>query len=131
MSVREEGGGPQRTDIWCTPPHTAFYDGGMLSNPACGGHTPSASDLVVALPTSLMHHCGDSVKLQYQGKTVYATAVDECPTCQQNQLDVSPGVFKQFATLDVGELHGMTFDFDKNGPKANHNEYHGWGDQTK
>lgn len=98
----------------------------MLSNPACGGHTPQASELVVALPKSLMHHCGDSVKLVHNGKTVYATAVDECGTCDQTHLDVSPGVFEKFADLGVGELHGMSFEFDSQGPKANHEEYGGF-----
>lgn len=77
-----------------------------------------------------MHHCGDSVKLQYQGKTVYATAVDECPPCENNHLDVSPGVFQQFADLGVGMLHGMSFEFTKDGPKANHEEYNGYGNQS-
>jgi hypothetical protein len=38
------------------------------------------------------------------GKTVIAEVADTCPGCDIRSLDMSRGLFEQFATLDVGLL---------------------------
>ena len=38
------------------------------------------------------------------GKTVVAEVTDMCPGCDVRSLDMSKGLFEQFATLDVGLL---------------------------
>lgn len=38
------------------------------------------------------------------GKTVIAEVADTCPGCALRSLDMSKGLFEQFATLDVGLL---------------------------
>ena len=45
-----------------------WYAGGMLSNPACGGSSPSDDDMVVAVAQNSGYGtCNQKVKLNYKG----------------------------------------------------------------
>jgi hypothetical protein len=35
--------------------------------------------------------------------------VDKCSACAQNDLDMSPALFKKFAALPVGRIDGVTW----------------------
>lgn len=53
-------------------------------------------------------NCGQSVRITNtaNGKKVYATVVDSCPSCGENDLDLSPSVFQALAQggLDEGVI---------------------------
>ncbi|KAF8262552.1 RlpA-like double-psi beta-barrel-protein domain-containing protein-containing protein, partial [Lactarius quietus] len=75
---------------------------------ACGW-TNSNSQLVVAMPLSLYEenngsNCGQMVEISYGGKTVKAEMVDNCPSCSDNDLDMSQATFKSLAPLSVGVI---------------------------
>ncbi|TFK46270.1 barwin-like endoglucanase [Heliocybe sulcata] len=87
---------------------TYFYPG--LG--ACGGHSTS-SDLIVALNTQKYangKHCGKQIAVHYNGKSVDAKVVDECPGCGSNDIDLSPAAFKKLAPLDKGRIQ-VTWEF--------------------
>ncbi|KAJ3787801.1 hypothetical protein GGU10DRAFT_347849 [Lentinula aff. detonsa] len=88
---------------------TFFYQNGVAG--ACGEvHADSA--FIVALDQSrygdsgaTSQYCGKTVSITGLGKTMQATVADDCPTCDnQNSLDMSVGLFQQFASTDVGEF---------------------------
>ena len=58
--------------------------------------------------TSSLGSCGDQIKLMYNGNSVTVTIRDWCASCSDTHVDVTKGVFKQLATLDVGVLRGVT-----------------------
>ncbi|KAJ3473943.1 hypothetical protein NLI96_g12739 [Meripilus lineatus] len=75
---------------------------------ACG-RTNVPSDFVVALngvQWANRAHCGKRITISARGKTTQATIVDLCPGCPNNGLDLSSGLFKFFAPLDVGVITG-------------------------
>ncbi|KAK0528294.1 hypothetical protein OC835_004711 [Tilletia horrida] len=76
---------------------------------ACGGWY-SDEAFVVALPFWRQENCFRKVKIEAHGVTRYAVAVDSCPTCAHFQLDMSPGLFKQFENMDVG-MFPITWQF--------------------
>lgn len=45
------------------------------------------------------------------GKSVQATLRDSCESCGYYDLDMSPAVFSELASLDVGEL-SISWHFD-------------------
>lgn len=55
--------------------------------------------------------CGKKVEISWKGKTAYAFATDECPTCTDHALDCSPSVFEQLDNKDKGVLDGITWRF--------------------
>jgi len=86
---------------------TWFTQNGVAG--ACG-KVHKDTDYVVALPTKAYAkgaNCGRKVNIVdiRSGKSVQATVADECPTCDNNEcLDMSLSLFKQFETLSVGEF---------------------------
>jgi len=79
---------------------------------ACG-RTNSASDLIVAISSAIYDggaHCFDLVEISSGGKSVQAQVVDECPSCNANDLDLSPATFEKFAPLAQGEID-ITWEF--------------------
>ncbi|KII88439.1 hypothetical protein PLICRDRAFT_140676 [Plicaturopsis crispa FD-325 SS-3] len=69
------------------------------------GKTNKDSDWIVALPTSDYasgSHCDHKIKIKANGKTATALVRDSCPSCEAGDLDMSPSLFKHFASLDDG-----------------------------
>ncbi|KAG8685291.1 hypothetical protein FRC12_008556 [Ceratobasidium sp. 428] len=72
----------------------------------CGGRNKD-SDMIIALPTKAYGNgqwCGKKFKVSNKknGKSVIVTCVDSCPTCGNNDLDISPKAFGQLAKLSDG-----------------------------
>lgn len=84
-----------------------WYGGGQLDNPACGGSKPSSSDHVVAVKQGGQFKCGDTVHIHHNNKMVSAKVVDYCASCAETHVDMSQGAFKELASLDEGEIHGV------------------------
>jgi hypothetical protein len=86
---------------------TWFTQNGVAG--ACGTKHKD-TDFVVAVPTKNYAkgtNCGRHVRIVdiATGKSAEAVVADECPTCDNDQcLDMSVALFKQFATLGVGEF---------------------------
>ncbi|KAF7982260.1 hypothetical protein HWV62_29497 [Athelia sp. TMB] len=79
----------------------------------CGWRNKS-TDMIVALPTSDYDggkHCGKKIKIKSEGKTHTAEVVDRCPDCHEGSLDMSPSLFKEFASLGKGEIK-VTWSFE-------------------
>ncbi|KAL5494560.1 hypothetical protein ACEPAI_21 [Sanghuangporus weigelae] len=78
---------------------------------ACGG-TYSNSAQVVALNGEQFGsgypgpYCGKEIRITANGKTYNANIVDKCPGCPYAGLDLTEGLFSEFASLDVGVLTG-------------------------
>ncbi|KAF9531338.1 RlpA-like double-psi beta-barrel-protein domain-containing protein-containing protein [Crepidotus variabilis] len=73
---------------------------------SCGKES-NDNDLVVALSTAEANHnshCGQRIRVNYQGKTVDVTVVDTCPGCSQYSIDLSPAAFQKLAPLSVGRI---------------------------
>ncbi|KAF9005436.1 Non-catalytic module family EXPN protein, partial [Cyathus striatus] len=75
------------------------------------GQVNTQSDLIVAIGKGLYDRNGGSNCDQYvqivntsNGKSVYAKTRDSCPSCSDNDLDMSPATFQKLASLDVGVL---------------------------
>jgi len=91
---------------------TWFYVG--LGN--CGWES-SDSDLVVAMSKAFYDsnsggNCGQTLDITWGGKTVTATMVDSCPGCGLGDLDMSPGLFQRFASLNTGVLNKIEWHFN-------------------
>ncbi len=84
-----------------------FYSGDSLSNPACGGPTPTDDSLIVAVPQYSPAKCGDVIRIHWKGKTVEATVVDYCGGCGAHDIDATKHVFSQLDSLDEGVLQGI------------------------
>ncbi|TIB14479.1 hypothetical protein E3P92_01901 [Wallemia ichthyophaga] len=74
---------------------------------ACGAWS-QPSDMVIALPTA--HYAGGAncwkhytVTNTNTGKVMDATAVDLCPTCQDNQIDLSRGLFSELTNGNMAQ----------------------------
>ncbi|KAG8681567.1 hypothetical protein FRC11_000960 [Ceratobasidium sp. 423] len=77
---------------------------------ACGG-TNGPAEHIVALNVAQWDggaHCWHHVMIQAYGKQVEAAIVDQCPGCSWGDLDMAPGLFTEFAPLDVGRF-GITW----------------------
>ncbi|KAE8214895.1 hypothetical protein CF327_g1753 [Tilletia walkeri] len=84
-----------------------YYYGRQLNAPACGGPTPSEWDAIAAV--KLSHgkaKCGDELHVHWKGKMVNVKVVDDCGSCNENELhvDLSRGMFRKLDNLDVGVL---------------------------
>ncbi|KAI0743745.1 RlpA-like double-psi beta-barrel-protein domain-containing protein-containing protein [Daedaleopsis nitida] len=80
---------------------------------ACGNQNQN-SDFVAALsPTEYASgaNCGRRIAVHYQGRTVDVTVADLCPSCAVGHIDLSQGAFQQLASLDVGLLQGVTYNY--------------------
>ncbi|WVR09748.1 hypothetical protein IAU60_006824 [Kwoniella sp. DSM 27419] len=77
---------------------------------ACGWYN-SPGDFIVALNSAQYgggypsKQCGRSITISYNGKTVGATIADECPSCDFGGLDLSQGLFEQFADTGKGVFY--------------------------
>ncbi|WWC90103.1 uncharacterized protein L201_005036 [Kwoniella dendrophila CBS 6074] len=84
-----------------------FYDVGLG---ACGWYN-GPNDFIVAQNSAQYGggypgpNCGRSISISYGGKTVIATIADECPTCPYGGLDMSRGLFTQFASEGAGVFY--------------------------
>ncbi|CAL1698873.1 unnamed protein product [Somion occarium] len=88
-----------------------FFDPGLG---ACGAIN-NANDFIVALSPSEYAggaHCFQRIFVTYQGRSVDATVVDLCPGCGPGSIDLSPAAFSQLASLDVGRIHGVNWNFE-------------------
>ncbi|ORZ25876.1 RlpA-like double-psi beta-barrel-protein domain-containing protein-containing protein [Absidia repens] len=94
---------------------------GTFYNPNLGscGKTNSDSEMVVALNAPDMANgansnnnpkCGEKIEIHYESKSVVATIVDTCPSCDKGALDMSPAVFAALADLDLGVIK-VTWDY--------------------
>ncbi|KAE9405685.1 riboflavin aldehyde-forming enzyme [Gymnopus androsaceus JB14] len=75
------------------------------------GKVNSASDPIIAIPKSLYDANGGSNCNQWihitdtaTGHVAYGLTTDSCPSCGSGDLDMSPAVFQDFASLGVGVL---------------------------
>ncbi|SJX60634.1 related to B2-aldehyde-forming enzyme [Sporisorium reilianum f. sp. reilianum] len=78
---------------------------------ACGNYN-SGSDFIVALNAAQYGNmgqrsswCGRTIAITYNGNTQYATVQDACPSCPYGGLDMSEGLFKAFASTNVGVFY--------------------------
>jgi len=91
------------------PGRMTFYDVGLG---ACGGWN-NAGDFIVAVNSAQFGGyavyppaiCGKQITISYNGKQVGAVVADECPTCGYGELDLSRGLFAQFATENDGVFY--------------------------
>ncbi|KAF8070779.1 RlpA-like double-psi beta-barrel-protein domain-containing protein-containing protein [Lyophyllum atratum] len=77
------------------------------------GQTNVDSDYIVALNPERYEggsHCGKKVRITVSGKSATATVRDTCPGCGPGDLDMSPSLFKHFASLDKG-IFQMKWNF--------------------
>ncbi|KAN0062931.1 hypothetical protein ACQY0O_004752 [Thecaphora frezii] len=94
---------------------------GTFFTPGLGacGQTNSETDSIVAVSKDVFekfspngnpnhnHLCNLNVKIHFNGKTANAKITDECPTCPETSLDLSPTVFNQLEDPDKGVMSGM------------------------
>ncbi|OWZ26612.1 B2-aldehyde-forming enzyme [Cryptococcus neoformans var. grubii Br795] len=60
--------------------------------------------------------CFKHITIQMGSTTIGGVEIlDECPTCDYGSLDLSPGLFTQFAGYDAGTIH-ITWWFDDDAP---------------
>jgi expansin (peptidoglycan-binding protein) len=59
------------------------------------------------------HHCGQCIRIRANGKTAVAQVVDECPSYEGEDLDLSKGLFEHFAPDAQGDLVGSWDFIDK------------------
>jgi len=90
---------------------------------ACGWrNTPG--DFIVALNEGQFGggrgstaQCGRSLTIRYGGQSVVATVADCCPGCPYGALDMTEGLFNQFAGLGAGVFY-MDWDWGDNAAPA-------------
>ncbi|WVQ93638.1 hypothetical protein IAU59_000714 [Kwoniella sp. CBS 9459] len=94
---------------------------------ACGQYSKD-SDFMVALNSAQYGggypgpQCFKGITVQANGKTVGGvTILDECPTCGYGSLDLSPGLFQQFAGFDAGVV-SITWWFNDDAPAESTSE---------
>ncbi|KAH8826345.1 hypothetical protein DL96DRAFT_1279173 [Flagelloscypha sp. PMI_526] len=76
---------------------------------ACGGSSEyNGHTFAWPLSTWGSGHCGEQVTITVGGKSITATCIDQCVGCPDNQLDLTPGLFKELAggSLDAGIIYG-------------------------
>ncbi|KAA1073220.1 hypothetical protein PGT21_004227 [Puccinia graminis f. sp. tritici] len=109
-------------DAWCSPtgPHfkhqsrkavtvgeARYYDLATGAQTACGGHH-SSSEMVCAASASVFDQgkkCGKSLRIYHGSVHVDCLLDDECPSCKNDSLDLSPAVFKALGPLSQGVLN--------------------------
>ncbi|KIR39935.1 B2-aldehyde-forming enzyme [Cryptococcus deuterogattii 99/473] len=90
---------------------------------ACGLNSQD-SDFMVALNSAQYGsgypgpQCFKYITIQMGSTTIGGVEIlDECPTCDYGSLDLSPGLFTQFADYDAGTIH-ITWWFDDDSPAS-------------
>ncbi|KAL8281175.1 hypothetical protein RQP46_006533 [Phenoliferia psychrophenolica] len=90
---------------------TYFYQNGIAGN--CG-NVNQDSTYLIALDSRMYDngaHCGKTVTIHGNGKTIQAIVADSCPTCvSAGSIDLSEGAFKAFASLSDG-VFAVTWNF--------------------
>ncbi|SJX63216.1 uncharacterized protein SRS1_14040 [Sporisorium reilianum f. sp. reilianum] len=87
----------------------SFQGKGTFFNPdqgACGKWNTGA-DKIVALSSDIYQggaHCFEGVRICHAGKCVNAKVADLCPGCKHTSLDMSPSLFKELASSEVGVI---------------------------
>ncbi|MCO5565433.1 hypothetical protein L7F22_019106 [Adiantum nelumboides] len=88
-----------------TSGRATFYDVGMGN---CGWSS-SSNEYVVALNTAqygstsqVSGACGQTITINYNGKSAQAKIVDSCPTCPYGALDLSTGLFSYLTNGNMG-----------------------------
>lgn len=87
----------------------SFQGKGTFFSPdqgACGKWNTGA-DKIVALSADIYHdgaHCFEGVRICHGGKCVNAKVADMCPGCRPTSLDMSPSLFKELASPEVGVI---------------------------
>ncbi|OCH93983.1 barwin-like endoglucanase [Obba rivulosa] len=56
-------------------------------------------------------HCGQTIQIEWEGKSVTATVEDLCPGCDSTSVDLTPTAFEALAPTSVGRLTGATWNF--------------------
>ncbi|CDU26298.1 uncharacterized protein SPSC_06492 [Sporisorium scitamineum] len=73
---------------------------------ACGKWN-TGTDKIVALSSDIYQggkHCFEGVRICHGGKCVNAKVADLCPGCRKTSLDMSPSLFKELASPDIGVI---------------------------
>ncbi|TKY85471.1 hypothetical protein EX895_005633 [Sporisorium graminicola] len=73
---------------------------------ACGEWNTGA-DKIVALSSDIYQggaHCFERVNICHAGKCVKAKVADLCPGCKHTSLDMSPSLFRELASPDLGVI---------------------------
>lgn len=78
---------------------------------ACGTTNNGETELVLALPQSIMDpsDCGKDVTIEYKGISKVGRVVDKCIGCDEQSIDLSIALFRQFSDLKSGRLFGATW----------------------
>ncbi|KAJ5240360.1 uncharacterized protein N7469_001951 [Penicillium citrinum] len=78
---------------------------------ACGTTNNGETELVLALPQSIMDpsDCGKDVTIEYKGISKVGRVVDKCNGCDEQSIDLSIALFRQFSDLKSGRLFGATW----------------------
>jgi len=77
--------------------------------PGACGTTFVDSDFVVALNEIEFYaadHCYENITITYGGKSTEAQIVDMCPSCPEDGLDLTYGLFSYFAPISIGIIYG-------------------------
>ncbi|KDR82428.1 hypothetical protein GALMADRAFT_58120 [Galerina marginata CBS 339.88] len=88
----------------------AFHGDGTYFAPGLGacGQWNGDNDLIVALSVDKYgdgSNCGRKIRIYCKYKlTVDATAVDKCPGCGPDDIDLSPAAFSRLANQDLGRI---------------------------
>lgn len=102
-----------------------FYSVGMGN---CGWQS-SSNQYVVALNTAqygstsqVSGACGQTVTINYNGKSAQAQIVDSCPTCPYGALDMSTGLFSYLTNgnMGLGEIQ-MSWSWGSGSSNSNSN----------
>ncbi|KAF7341367.1 Barwin-like endoglucanase [Mycena venus] len=90
---------------------TFFIPGGAFG--ACGKPIQN-SDFAVALSSANYAggaHCGQTLTVQFQGRSIVVTVADLCPGCAANGIDLTEGAFAALADPAVGVIQ-VTWAFN-------------------
>lgn len=82
---------------------------------APGGWTNSDTDYIAALPVGTWNRlggsksngnvvCGHDLKISNGDKAITVKVVDQCPSCADNHVDLSPAAFEALGSKDKGVL---------------------------
>ncbi|KAI0666705.1 hypothetical protein C8Q78DRAFT_446289 [Trametes maxima] len=115
-----------------TSQHQRSASGTTFSNVRLAWYNPGPTscntvahddDFIVALSTQQWDggaHCNAPVHIQYQGTTVAARVMDECPGCEVGQLDLTPGLFTHLnGNIAEGAIVGSWSFDDLSVPTSN------------
>lgn len=85
-----------------------------FSPSACGTTNNGETELVLALPHSIMDpsDCGKKVTIEYKGISKIGRVVDKCNGCDDQSLDLSIALFREFSNLESGRLFGAAWSID-------------------